>query len=193
LDAAPIQIEKHAPERRRRPAVTTLHCGCSCCCCCCCLHSLGGVLVAAIAPAVGPKAPLPITYYYDEQTETKVKEVGKPGFPSVLVFWWVFMVLCLLAVLAGTILFHGSSGARESDWLLGIVISLVVLLLIMPGLQIAALVITFIAVACMPRRDKAYQFVQLGKIGLGIIVGSVAGVLAMMGIGALLGGLSGFR
>src|SRR6516162_9243133 len=47
----PIVLTAHPPERRRRRSMVT-HCGC-CCCCCCCLHTVGGLIGAAIGSAPG--------------------------------------------------------------------------------------------------------------------------------------------
>src|SRR5262245_37793029 len=55
VDNSPIRFEAHPPERKRRPQSVVVACGC-CCCCCCCLHTLGGVIGAAVAPAFGRRA-----------------------------------------------------------------------------------------------------------------------------------------
>lgn len=41
----PVEIRPHPPERRRKPGVVA---PCCCCCCCCCLHSIGGLVGAAV-------------------------------------------------------------------------------------------------------------------------------------------------
>lgn len=41
-------IERHPPERRANRGVVVACTG-SCCCCCCCLHTVGGIVGAAIA------------------------------------------------------------------------------------------------------------------------------------------------
>ena len=43
-----VRFEKHQPERRRA-ASDHVMCNGGCCCCSCCLHSLGGLIGAAIA------------------------------------------------------------------------------------------------------------------------------------------------
>lgn len=49
-----MKLQAHPPERRRRGVTLAAH-GC-CCCCCCCLHTLGGLIGAAVA---GTKARTP--------------------------------------------------------------------------------------------------------------------------------------
>ncbi len=180
MSPTPIQVYKHDPERRRRPAVAVLHCGCSCCCCCCCLHALGGLLGAAVAPAIGPKSRLPITYYYDEDVQANVPSVRRPGPPAVLVFWWVFMALCALALPLSAVLMYQSGPA------FGLIVSVILLLLALPLVQLVSVVIALVLVALIPRPDKGYQLLQLGKITLGVIAGSLLGILAMFIIGVAL-------
>lgn len=48
-----VQFEKHQPERRRGFG-GYLFCGGGCCCCSCCLHTLGGLIGAALATATKP-------------------------------------------------------------------------------------------------------------------------------------------
>lgn len=49
-----MKLRAHPPERRRRGVTLAAH-GC-CCCCCCCLHTLGGLIGAAVGST---KAPTP--------------------------------------------------------------------------------------------------------------------------------------
>ncbi len=68
------RVVAHIPERRRRGRGVTVACGgctCTCTCCsCCCLHSIGGVVGAAIAlseptPGLPAGAPAPrVTVLY---------------------------------------------------------------------------------------------------------------------------------
>jgi hypothetical protein len=60
-----VQFEKHQPERRRG-ASDRIMCGGGCCCCSCCLHSLGGLIGAAIATSRSgqPEDNLVVKYYW---------------------------------------------------------------------------------------------------------------------------------
>ncbi len=49
-----ITLHAHPPERRRPRSVVAAS-GC-CCCCCCCLHTLGGLVGAAVASRDNPAA-----------------------------------------------------------------------------------------------------------------------------------------
>ena len=178
MPPAPVQFEKHAPERRRRPAVATLHCGCSCCCCCC-LHSIGGLIGAAVAPAYGPGRRASLGTYYDLDVE--VPSIKRPALSAVGVFWWVFVFLNVIGLGLGLLADGGSSAS--------IIITIVVLLLVMPALQLASALVTMLVIACWSRSDKSYQLVQLGKITLGLVLGTVLGIAAMAVVGVLLGAL----
>lgn len=168
-----VQFHKHQPERRRQP-VTTLHCGC-CCCCCCCLHTLGSIVCAAVAPAIGRGAPMPLMYYYDEDTGEEFPLVKKPGFSAVTFFWWITCFLIFLGFAYGIL-----EGRGEATALL---ITGVIVLLVFPGIQLIAAIITMIIFACWPRPDKMHQLAQLGKITLGVVLGTVIGIAIMVGLG----------
>jgi hypothetical protein len=181
----PIHIEKHTPERRRQPTVTVA-CGCSCSCCCCCLHSVGGVVGAALAPVLVRRARPPITQHYDPEVRGLVPKVSKEGVSALALFWWIFLGLCVLAFPIGAALSYG-------DTAVGVMVTIVVLLLIMPALQLVSLFISLVAVALMNRPDRRYQLTQVGKAGLGLIVGTVVGILVMVGIGMLIAGAGKVR
>src|SRR5262249_33950685 len=67
----PVVVVAHPGERRRGCSTVPAQAGhCCCCCCCCCLHSLGGLIGAAVAPnlgAPGPRSYMRLTYYWDEE------------------------------------------------------------------------------------------------------------------------------
>ena len=172
----PIAIEKHQPERRRK-AVTTVNCGCSCCCCCC-LHTLGSLVGAAVAPAIGSGSPMPITYYFDEETGQEMPLIRKPGFSAITIFWWILCFLIFLCFAFGIV----ASASGVSVMITGVLI-----LMAFPLLQLASVIVTLIVFACWPRPDKFHQLQQLAKISLGVVLGTLVGVGAMAGIGALFG------
>jgi hypothetical protein len=62
----------------------------------------------------------------------------------------------------------------------------VIIVLILPALQLGSALLTALTLATSSRTDKGYQFRQLGKIVLGVVVGTVLGILIMVGIGLVL-------
>jgi hypothetical protein len=169
-----VTIQKHAPERRKK-AVTTLHCGC-CCCCCCCLHTLGSIVCAAVAPAIGSKSPWALTYYYDEEIGQRVPLIRKPGLSAVTFFWWTLAFLTFIGFAIGIL----SNGRAES-----LIVTGVIVLLVFPAMQFASVILTMIVYLCWPRPDKRHQLKQLSKITAGVFFGTVLGLGAMVGIGLL--------
>ena len=168
----PIHFESHPPERRRR--TETLMCGC-CCCCCCCLHTVGGIVGSAVAPAFGKKNPLPIHYYYDEEWDIQVPDVARPGISAVKLFWMITLVLSIIGVLM--------SCAGGGD---GIVVGLVIIAMVFPALQLGSAFFTLLTLLIAQRDDRRFQLRQLGKITLGLFVGTLAGIMAMVGIGLMM-------
>jgi hypothetical protein len=169
---ADFRLESHPPERRRR-STETLMCGC-CCCCCCCLHTVGGIIGAAVAPAFGKNSRLPLHYYYDEEFDIAVPDIGKTGVSAVKVFWLISLVLALVGAMLGCAV------GRE-----GIIIGLIILALVYPGVQLGSGIIVLIWLALSVRHDKSFQLKQTGKIILGLFVGTAAGIMAMVAIGVL--------
>jgi hypothetical protein len=172
-DPDAIRFESHPPERRRR-STETLMCGC-CCCCCCCLHTVGGLIGAAVAPAFGKGSRMPVLYYYDEEYDISVPNIGKTGTSAVQVFWLLSLVLGLIGGCMGI------AGGGE-----GLIVGLVILALVFPAVQLAAGLVVLIWLALSSRSDRAYQLKQTGKIILGLFVGAGAGIMAMVAIGVLL-------
>lgn len=174
MASTPIQIDRHQPERRR-PPVTTLHCGCTCCCCCC-LHTVGSIVGAAVAPTMGTGAPTTLTYYYDEETGEAVPDIRKPGgFSAVALFWWISCLLIVLGLALPILLDPRSPG--------GIAVSGIIMLMVFPAMQLASVVITLIIFAISSRSDKWHQLRQLGKVASGVVIGTILGVGGMVAIG----------
>jgi len=164
-------IECHPPERRRRIDVRMCH---GSCCCCCCLHTIGGIVGAGVAPLIGAKNPLPLGYYYEEEDEYAVPDVSKPGVSAVKVFWFMSLAAAMIGGLIGS-----ANGGQ------GFFVALVILFMVFPGVQLACAIVTLIWLALSTRPDKSFQLKQVGKLTLGLVLGTVAGILAMVGILAL--------
>jgi len=176
LEPSALRIVSHEPERRRRQ-VLNLACGGSTCCCCCCLHSVGGLIGAAVAPAFGPGARLPIYYYYDEEIDEDVPYTMKPGISAIALYWWIFLGVILLAPCLLLPFFAEGRGGNS------LLFGLVILALVLPAVQFGVGIIVLIVLACMQRPDKSFQLWRLGKIMLGLVVGTIAGILSMVAIG----------
>src|SRR2546426_4106519 len=172
--AAPPTIESHPPERRRRTEIRMCH-G-SACCCCCCLHTIGGIIGSAVAPAFGKKHRMPIHYYYDEEGDVAVPNIAKTGVSAVKVFWFLSLAAAIVGALIGAMVGH-----RD-----GFLIGLFSLVMAFPAAQLVCAIITLIWLALSSRQDKSFQLWQLGKITLGLVVGTAAGILAMVVIGAMM-------
>ena len=118
---------------------------------------------------------MPLTYYFDEETGKEYPLIKKPGFGAVTIFWWILALLTFLSFAYGILAGRGDGGA--------VLITGIVVLLVFPALQLISAVITLIVFAVWPRPDKLYQLAQLGKITLGVVIGTVVGVALMFGIG----------
>ena len=80
------------------------------------------------------------------------------------------------------LLIAGIAGDRGE----AVVVGLVMLALTFPGVQLAAAVVCAIWLGLSSRHDKPHQFKQLGKITLGLVLGTIAGILAMVAIGVMM-------
>jgi hypothetical protein len=156
------------------------------------LHTVGGIIGAAVAPALGGgrerRSYLPLTHYWDEEDYEPVPltQRGRPGrapsLPSaVKLFWWT--LLLLMGVVPLLVLGWTSRGSGFTHQLpSAIYIGVIIILFVLPGLQLGAALVTALILAVSPRPDKGYQFRQLGKIVLGVVVGTLLGVLVMVGV-----------
>jgi hypothetical protein len=166
-------IESHPPERRRR---TEIHmCHGSCCCCCCCLHTLGGIIGSAVAPGYGKNNRMPITSYYDEQPDTVDPNAPQTGASAVQVYWILSLVGAILGAWVGAM--QGGEG---------FIIGLVILAMVFPAVQLVMAIITAIWLGASSRPDRSFQLGQIGRITLGLVVGTVVGILTMVVIGVVM-------
>jgi hypothetical protein len=204
MNRPPVSFESHQPERRRR-AGTTLSAGC-CCCCCCCLHTVGGLIGAAIASASGKFEPIPPFPFPETDPEhaptlppvTGVKTVesaiqsGRP-VPIRLeadednlsaihqagpgVSAAVLFWWILFALsVAVLILVVAMSGGNACGGLL-------ILALTLPAVQLASSLVVAVVLLVSRRADRDYQLGRLGHITGGTMLGTVTGVLLMLLIG----------
>ena len=152
----PNPIEKHPPERRQRKKEFVVLYSC-CCCCCCCLHTLGGAVGAAWAG--------------DFRAESDPSEFPQKTYPSSQTMFRNCFLL--------TILFGAFVGAVPWSLVSPVVIGLSVILL-GPLWFLAASVVMAIWLALredLPHKSEYWR--QLGRITLGNVAGTVAGVVVM--------------
>ena len=102
-------------------------------------------------------------------------DIARTGVSAVKVFWLLSLAASVLGAL------YGFTLGRD-----GFIIGLVLLLLVFPALQLVCAIIVGIGFACTSRPDKWFQLKQLGKLTLGLFLGTVAGIVAMVVIGVIL-------
>lgn len=190
-DPSEVVVVAHPPERRRQQMGAPAQAGqCCCCCCCCCLHTVGGLVGAAVAPAVGRSRARDRRRNQEEddygEAAWNIPErrdrTTRDGLSAVAVYWLSLLVL--------TFLFLGGAGVMALTGDTGVILGGVVLLALgLPVLQLVAAVPTAIYLGVSSRVDRRYEFGQLGKILAGTVLGTLLGIAVMVGIWVLLRGL----
>jgi hypothetical protein len=104
----------------------------------------------------------------------------KSSLSAVSLFWWTFLVLTAVGLLVAIGYLRGDR--------LALVGGVIIILLILPGLQLGAALLTAIILAVTAHPNKGYQFWQLGKIVLGVVIGTLIGLGVMW---AMFSGLRG--
>ncbi len=172
MDESPVELHAHPPERRRRQSVT-LPCGC--CCCCCCLHTVGGLIGAAVGSVLSVRRPTP-RYLEDLYP-------GEDGYPIVrrrssisapAIYWIILgMLMCLGFVVACAVVANENPtfdpAAAFGGWLLG-------LALLLPGAQLLASLLAMGVAAITDWDDAAARLWAIGKITLGTLIGTGIGI-----------------
>ena len=176
-EIARITVVAHPPERGgRRPTPPAQAGGCCCTCCCCCLHSLGALIGAAVAPAWRTHRPPPTQ---EEEDYADLREPVGPGAgPSAVLIYWVTVLVLgsLVLVGPGVLAAVGRGGGNFAN---GVLMTGLALLLGLPALLLVAVPVAMLVLCVYRRPKKADQFGQLGRIALGVIVGTVLGILPM--------------
>lgn len=173
-----VSIVAHPPERRRRPG-TVAACGC-CCCCCCCLHSLGGIVGAAMG-SVKTTAPAPYRPRVPSSKSADIlAEEPRSGGQAIAIYWLTLLGL----VLATAILVGATAGGGEAG-----VIAVLLVALGLPLLQLGASLVAWFIVLLGPVRDKGAAAERIGKITLAAFLWALAGVLIMIPLAFALGAI----
>ncbi len=182
---AVIQFTAHAPERGKRSASATAACGC-CCCCCCCLHTIGGLIGAIGGSLLQVRSrPRPVDPSFPFPFRRDEFEEEAASFPIAVVYW-----MFVLFVVGGVSLYYfftatGPSLDPNNLWIGGFIS-----LFCLPAIQLAASLLT-VAVAAVFYIDKPAAMIRVGKITLWSVLGSLAGILLMLGLCGVTGALSG--
>lgn len=199
LAVSPIVFVAHLPERGyARSAVPAQAGGCCCCCCCCCLHTLGGLIGAAVAPAWGGRrryrdqeeqdyddfrSSANARYSFDRDEEVEVQ--SRRGPSAVLTFWLSLVALVVLGLIIGPLWGITQNGGPNGGQN-GFFIAVFLIVMGLPLLQLAAAAVSAIILASFNGMNRGNEFRRLGKISLGAIVGTVAGLLIMVVLGVAL-------
>jgi hypothetical protein len=90
----------------------------------------------------------------------------------VSLFWWTLLVLVICGMVLGFI----KEGPN------GLVFGLIIIVMVLPGLQLGAAIVAALILAVSTRPDKSFQLRQISKIVLGVVLGTIAGILAMVAL-----------
>ena len=176
--SSPVEFVALPPERYRSSQASAQAGGC-CCCCCCCLHSLGGIVGAAVALKLGGGP----AYRNDAAAEefddgfdqprliaprTTLPEEEGEGATARSLFWYSFLFLMLLIGVVGTVVWRTPLAGGFA------------VLMVMPVLQLVSAGIALFALAFSSRPDRGYQLRCLGRLTLGTIAGSLLGLFVML-------------
>ena len=151
-------IHQHPPEREARNVKHVfLFVGCSCCCCC--FHTVGGLIGAAVVgnyrakPEVSADMPIP----------------SKDLPSSQGLYWNSFLV----TIIAGALIGGAFNFERIPD-------AFIIMILFGPLWLLGASVIAVLQIVIrIPRSLRSGYWRHLGTITLGMLAGSILGVLVM--------------
>lgn len=190
-----VQLEAHPPERKSRSVVVGGVCCSTCCCCCCCLHSVGGLIGSAIISGIALKSkpPLPFSTMQNQAMSPYQKQAYpmqpppaypmqpvppaypmQPAYPAnynsivrgyqsstriaVGLYWLILLPsTAIAALLAGEI-------------------SLILVAVFLPAIQIALGLVMLILVNIMPLADRSAATKAIAKILAGTFIGTIAGI-----------------
>jgi hypothetical protein len=171
-EADEIVLTSHPPERDRRFRRQPAQAGgcCCCCCCCCCLHSVGGLLGAALGASmfarpdeVEDHEPPRPTLDEDDRDEPSPRRTPREegSLSGVTVFWLATLVGCILC----------AAGSGEG---------ILILALGLPAIEFGAVILALLVVGFARLPDSGYQMRRVGGIALGAFLGTLIGILVML-------------
>ena len=165
-------IKQHLPERgeRKKSYLVVYSCGSCCSCCCCCLHTLGGVIGAAVA---GDYCPEDDVHNVSDTWEGTAEP--RKHLPSSQGQFWssFFSVIVIGAVIASNFEpWDDPTAPAESIYVLVLIFG--------PAWMLGASLLAALRIAIrrdLPCRDRYWA--QLGKITGGMLLGTLVGLLVM--------------
>ena len=165
-------VEAHPPERGARPTQPVILYSC-CCCCCCCLHTIGGVIGAAVAGA---------------RTNCRADDICAPGMDdsaspsshlpsSQGLYWFSVLTAIVLSWIVATLtgLTPSQGNPLGSLFMIGIGLILIGPAWLLGGTVVMAIRLLFNEKL---RQDGRY-WRSLGLITVSGAGGTVAGLLLM--------------
>jgi hypothetical protein len=182
----PIAIQAHPPERRRRPVVVAPCC--CCCCCCCCLHTVGSLVGAGVASRVRAAG---FDVRSEEEFWASQSEYDRAASEqaAVRLYWYLLTgIATVIGLVSVTLLGEGGQLVPVSS--ASLLWAVIILLLFFPLIQLGTSFLTAIVVACASDSwfpDRAAAFKRVGKLTMSMVAGAVIGIVAMVGIAAMMG------
>lgn len=189
-DVPAINVAAHPPERRRIRSIAPAQAGqCCCCCCCCCLHTIGSLIGAAVAPTIGGKRRrlnqeeqdyAEVRDFVDPKNEWAYLERRAPSrFFRAVPLFWLNTLIVIFAVCAYFAVVEFAQGNQANLGVQALILAVGIAVFLPVG-QLVSAFITFIILAIARRSD---EFGSLGRITLGVVLGTLAGILVMVVIG----------
>lgn len=152
-----IIIERLAPERQS-PQTNNAAAGGACCCCCCCLHTVGGLIGAAVArPQVNISS--------GPEDESGLNLSGRKPY------WWSLLATSLLIVMFTPVFAGGADAAAGGLFLLA---------MLGPGVQLLSSVFAAIAVQNSEEGGRRARLRHVGKMTWYAFLGAGVGFILMM-------------
>jgi hypothetical protein len=179
-DPTRVTIVAHPPERGRTRALAPAQAGASCCCCCCCLHSLGAIIGAGIAPAFGRRRTIRTQEEEDYADFGVDRPVRGHGPSAVGLFWLSTLVLGSLVIIGGGIL--SAAQTVSGEFVSGALGGLFAIVMLAPALFLIAAAVAALILGLSGRPDKLLELRQLGRITLGMVLGTVIGIVPMAAV-----------
>jgi hypothetical protein len=112
----------------------------------------------------------PVDAFQGSEDEPRIA-LPRSGPSAVRTFWIVLLVLLAIGLMLSL-----AAGGE------GFIVGVVIILLILPALQLAAAIVTLFVLALSTHPNRGRQLWQLGKIVMGVVIGTVLGIVVMWAI-----------
>jgi hypothetical protein len=149
-----IVIERLSPERQASQPNAAA--GGACCCCCCCLHSVGGLIGAAVAQP-------------DKESSLDTEEKSGLNLSGRQPYWMSVLISCLVVFMLTLVSADGEA-----------LVGLFVLAMFGPGIQLVASLFAAFAVGNSKDGAAKPRLRHIGRMTLYSVVGAVVGGITML-------------